>query len=102
MPHTGPVSFRYSIVNDDITSTKDRLGIAGIVRAHLVVVDHRGGVLIPDFDSELIAPAAAINVSINCRQHESVIAAAVNSARAFELSARPGDHQPIVSCTLEI
>src|SRR5206468_2513438 len=71
-----------------------RITVVG--RAHLVVVDDPACGFVPDFDSELVHATAAVDLPVNGRQHEAVVAASIDCPGAFVLSLCPGNHQPLI------
>src|SRR5262249_44642971 len=91
-------------VNDDAPSA-ERLGAGGVnlfgSARHVVVHDRARGDG-PNFDAELIHAASAVHLPIRSGQQDTVIAAAMDRARASELRVSPCNDQPVVGGTVEV
>jgi hypothetical protein len=82
---------------DDYASTaNDSCRIRIISITALIVVNDIAGDSIPDLDSHTVAPITAREISIFRRQHESVIAGAVDPANAFVLSFASSNDEPVI------
>src|ERR1041385_7707797 len=88
-----------SFVDDDAAPAQRGCIQASVVGPHLVVVNDPSRV--PDLDAELVYSSASGHLPVNGSKQEAVTGGAVQRARAFELRARAGHYEPVVSGALE-
>jgi hypothetical protein len=79
-------------VNNNAAAANCGRRIIAVVAAELIVVDNITAYFVPNFDTEFILTAAAIDLTVNCRQHKAVIAAAIDCSRIFELRFSAGNY----------
>ena len=89
-------------MDNDTSAADDGRRIIVITVSELIVINHGIRDFVPNLDAELILTSAAVDLSVNCRQHKPVFAAAVNRSRAFALRFCTADNQPIIACAFEI
>src|SRR5689334_7507439 len=88
-------------VDDDLAPAQHSRRVGTVGRIHLVVVDKTAALVVPDPDAELVLPAA-VDLPVNGRQDEAVIARVVDLARALVLRPRARHDQPFVNRALEV
>jgi len=72
------------MMNDDTAATYHRSWIVTIRRIELIIVDQTVGIA-PDPHAELILTSTAGLITVDGRQHEAIIAPAVDRSEAFVL-----------------
>src|SRR5215467_671162 len=84
-------------VNDDVAAAEDGAGVGVVRGAGRVVVDDGPVAFVPDLDPQLVDAE-----TVDRRQQETVVAAAVDGATPFVLSSRAADDQPFVRRRVEV
>ena len=63
-------------------------GVGTVCRAELVVINNRSGCGVPNLDPELVNATAAVDLPINRRKQETVVASVVDPSGALVLAIR--------------
>ena len=89
-------------MNDNGPASNRRGRVSAVQSAKLIVINGRACGFVPNHDAELVHPAAALNVPVDGREDEGVVAGIVHGAGAFVLCARARNYQPIVAAAMEV
>ena len=93
---------RSFFVDYNAAALNGRSWISVIRRPSLIVVHHPARIAVPDLDAESIDSTAAVHLAINGCEHKTVVAGAIDFARAFELRSRACDHEPLIGFAVKI
>src|SRR5215203_3921272 len=87
---------------DHDTAVAQHGGWISIIRCVELVVVNQPGAVAPDSEPYLVLTVTTRLITINRRQHKPTAAAAIDRADTCVLCLIPGNHQPLVTCALEI
>ena len=91
------------LMNDDAAAAEGGCRIRAVRCAELVVINDGIVVgLVPNFDAELVHATAAIDLAVDGREHEAVVASVVHGPGPFVLAFGSRDHQPFVAGAVEV
>src|SRR6266571_8431381 len=88
-------------MDHDVATTQHGSWRPRVVRADLVVVNHRTGGLVHDLQAELVDATTPAHRAVHGGKDEAVVSSPVDRSRALVLRLRARDHEPVVTGAVE-